>query len=396
MRKRIGRRDFLRRGTGLASMAAIPGMRPHFAPLARHTAGGPQAPAAAEAYRCTFYPFTGHPDADTCWSVSVGPDGRIYAAACAESVPGGMVKLVRYNEQKDALDYLFYLGEKVDDPGNSGRATQCKIHYSFAPSMSDGVLYMATHLSGPPIDQPAYSPWHSWHDPAALLPRLRAAGLRHAHERGALVGHADPQGGLPLPACTTRSGRPALRAELPARSLHHLRHEDPQAPRRGPDRLHQRTDAVPRQDPSRLDHRRLRPPGALQTRRRTAWSARPIRCRTTARTRPAGTACSMTWRPRRTASASMRRRGSPAPRLMRIWPQRGGVAAGRGPGPSDAGTAIPPCRRACSWITAAASCSPATASSTTSPRAGGTRSTTPCRHPTRSARGSSGGWTRRR
>jgi hypothetical protein len=24
---------------------------------------------------------------------------------------------------------------------------------------------MATHLSGPPIDQPAYSPWLSWHDP---------------------------------------------------------------------------------------------------------------------------------------------------------------------------------------------------------------------------------------
>ena len=31
--------------------------------------------------------------------------------------------------------------------------------------MADGILYMATHLSGPPIDQPAYSPWLSWHDP---------------------------------------------------------------------------------------------------------------------------------------------------------------------------------------------------------------------------------------
>src|SRR5436190_8759992 len=90
-------------------------------------------------YPTKWYPFTAHPDADTCWSLSVGPDGRIYAAACAEGVPGGVVKVVRYNEKRDDLDYLFDLAEKVGDPGNSGRASQCKIHYSFAPSMHDGV-----------------------------------------------------------------------------------------------------------------------------------------------------------------------------------------------------------------------------------------------------------------
>jgi hypothetical protein len=116
-------------------------------------------------YEVSWFQFTEHPDSDSCWSLSVGPDGRIYAAACAEGVPGGVVKLVRYNERKESLDYLFDLDEKVGDPGDSGRATQCKIHYSFAPSMHDRVLFMATHLSGPPIDQPAYSPWRSWHDP---------------------------------------------------------------------------------------------------------------------------------------------------------------------------------------------------------------------------------------
>jgi hypothetical protein len=114
--------------------------------------------------KVSWYQFTEHPDSDSCWSLSVGPDGRIYAAACAERTPGGTVQLVRYNEQTDSLDYLFDLADKVDDPPESGRATQCKIHYSFVPSMSDGVLYMATHLSGPPIDLPAYSPWGSWHD----------------------------------------------------------------------------------------------------------------------------------------------------------------------------------------------------------------------------------------
>ncbi|MCK6497317.1 hypothetical protein L6Q85_13795 [bacterium] len=113
----------------------------------------------------SWFQFTEHPDSDSCWSLSTGPDGRIYAAACAEGVPGGTVKVVRYNEKTDALDYLFDLDERVDDPRDSGRATQCKIHYSFAPSLSDGILYMATHLSGPPIDQPAYSPWRSWQDP---------------------------------------------------------------------------------------------------------------------------------------------------------------------------------------------------------------------------------------
>ncbi|HOX40283.1 MAG TPA: hypothetical protein PL033_20045 [Candidatus Brocadiia bacterium] len=116
-------------------------------------------------YKVSWYQFTQHPDSDSCWSLSVGPDGRIYAAACAEGVPGGVVKVVRYNEKTDALDYLFALDEMVDDPYDSGRATQCKIHYSFSPSMRDGIMYMATHLSGPPIDQPAYSPWLSWNDP---------------------------------------------------------------------------------------------------------------------------------------------------------------------------------------------------------------------------------------
>jgi len=150
----IGRRQFIQAGTGVLSAGAV-------------LSGG--AVAATEEYRVKWYPFTEHPDSDTCWSLSVGPDGRIYAAACAEGVPGGVVKPVRYNEQRDDLDYLFNLAEKVNDPGDSGHATQCKIHYSFAPSMSDGILYMATHLSGPPIDLPVYSPWFSWHDEKRLF-----------------------------------------------------------------------------------------------------------------------------------------------------------------------------------------------------------------------------------
>ena len=75
-------------------------------------------------YKTVWYPFTEHPDSDSCWSLSVGPDGRIYAAACCELTPGGIVKVVRYNEDTDSLDYLFDMDTVVDDPHDSGRATQ--------------------------------------------------------------------------------------------------------------------------------------------------------------------------------------------------------------------------------------------------------------------------------
>ena len=125
-------------------------------------------------YKIKYFPLTLHPHCDCCWSLSAAADGRIYIAACCEHLPGGTVKCMRYNDKSDDIDFLFDLAEEVSDPYDSGRATQCKIHYSFAPS-TDGIMYMATHLSGPPIDMPAYSPWANWNNPkrcfrgAALL-----------------------------------------------------------------------------------------------------------------------------------------------------------------------------------------------------------------------------------
>jgi len=111
-----------------------------------------------------FYRFDGYPESDSCWSLSTGPDGKIYAAACCEMSAGKSVKVVRYNEEKDSLDYLFDVAQAVNDPPDSGRATQCKIHYSFAPSRKTGIMYCASHLSGPPKGWKYFSPWESWHD----------------------------------------------------------------------------------------------------------------------------------------------------------------------------------------------------------------------------------------
>ena len=85
---RVSRRDFVKAGAGL-----LPALG---------AAAGQSGTAASGPYACKWYPFVEHPNSDTCWSLSTGPDGRIYAAACAEGVPGGTVKVMRYNEGTSA------------------------------------------------------------------------------------------------------------------------------------------------------------------------------------------------------------------------------------------------------------------------------------------------------
>ena len=216
----IDRRTFIKAGGAVAAA----GIAPALPALGSKTSTAPDRCAQGEVdsavsgeapYPSKWYPFTQHPDSDSCWALSVGPDGRIYASACAEGVSGGIVKPTRYNEERDSLDYLFDLPKAVDDPPDSGRATQCKIHYSFVPSMHDGVLYMATHLSAPPIDLPTYSPWYSWHDEKrcfrgsaliafdtrtdqvlwwdTLIPKEGCRCLLHDEERGLLYAMSYPR-----------------------------------------------------------------------------------------------------------------------------------------------------------------------------------------------------------
>ncbi len=124
-----------------------------------------------------FHRFDDYPVSDSCWSLSTGPDGRIYAAACCEISPGKSVKVVRYDETNDSLQWLFDVAQAAGDPPDSGRATQCKIHYSFAPSHKSGIMYCASHLSGPPVGWKFFSPWASWHD------------ARHAFRGAALIAY---------------------------------------------------------------------------------------------------------------------------------------------------------------------------------------------------------------
>ena len=380
------RREFLKGGAGVAmAMLAEPAVSVIASPKV-----DPLKPHGKSNYPTFWYPFTGHPDADTCWSLSVGPDGRIYAAACAESVPGGVVEARRATTSStDTLDYLFSLDEMVDDPGDSGRATQCKIHYSFAPSMADGVLYMATHLSGPPIDQPAYSPWLSWHDPKrcfrgsallafdtkndkvlwwdTLIPKEGCRCLLHDEERHLLYALSYPRDHFIIYDTKTRTRRDLGRiGSINAQTLFldrkhrvwttddygHLVRYDPEK-----DRLERSPFVLPHNPQFQTGWHSVfydvaaAPDGECVYRRHLDRPAAPDAHLAATKANGRG---SRTWARRRRI----------ATRLSR-WTPLPTIAAG--------------------W------CLPATASCITSRRAGAIRFTIPCREPSTSARASCGG-----
>lgn len=118
----------------------------------------------------TFHAFDAVPVSDSCWSLSTGPDGRIYAAVCTEMVGGVGAYIARYDEEKDGVEYLVDVAEAVGQPPDSGLPTQCKIHYSFAPSPRTGLLYAATHLSGPAKGKLWCMPLNEWGDPSRAFP----------------------------------------------------------------------------------------------------------------------------------------------------------------------------------------------------------------------------------
>lgn len=112
-----------------------------------------------------FIPFDKLPYADTCWSLIEGPDERAYIAACCERSSGGTVFVLRYDPRTEQLEYLIDVAEAVGCSPADGRATQCKIHYSMVID-DDGIMYGATHLSGPALGEVSYNPWASFDDPA--------------------------------------------------------------------------------------------------------------------------------------------------------------------------------------------------------------------------------------
>ena len=107
--------------------------------------------------------FTELPVHDTTWALNAGPDGCAYVGACCEHLGGVAAVVMRYKVD-GTRQALIDMGEAACQPADNGRATQCKVHDALLVD-DDGVMYAATHLSGPPLGQMIYNPWGNWGDP---------------------------------------------------------------------------------------------------------------------------------------------------------------------------------------------------------------------------------------
>ena len=116
-----------------------------------------------------WLPFEELPLHDSTWSLCTGIDGMIYIGACGEMVGGLSVFILRYDPVKRKLDYLVEVAPALGERPDNGRATQSKIHYCMLPG-SDGLLYCATHASGPPLGHPMWRPWNTWDDETVRFP----------------------------------------------------------------------------------------------------------------------------------------------------------------------------------------------------------------------------------
>lgn len=116
-----------------------------------------------------YLPFKELPLHDSTWGLCTGADGNIYIGACGENTGGLSVFILRYRPETRELEYLIEVGPEVGEPPDNGHATQAKIHYCLLPG-SDGLLYCATHASGPPWGDPIWRPWNCWDDTKRLFP----------------------------------------------------------------------------------------------------------------------------------------------------------------------------------------------------------------------------------
>lgn len=116
-----------------------------------------------------WLPFELLPMHDSTWGLCTGVDGKIYIGACGEMIGGLSVFILSYDPVAEKLTYHVEVAPAIGEPPDNGRATQSKIHYCMIGG-SDGLIYCATHASGPPLGHPIWRPWNSWDDEKMRFP----------------------------------------------------------------------------------------------------------------------------------------------------------------------------------------------------------------------------------
>ncbi|MCK4308162.1 hypothetical protein KAW50_08065 [candidate division WOR-3 bacterium] len=110
---------------------------------------------------------------DTCWSLITGADGKVYIGVCGEMTGGMSAYVVSYDPETEKVEYLLEVAEVLGILPNNGEATHAKVHFCLL-SDDEGILYAATHCTGPPSGDVIWRPWNCWSHP---VKHFRGSGI---------------------------------------------------------------------------------------------------------------------------------------------------------------------------------------------------------------------------
>ena len=101
---------------------------------------------------------------DTCWSLITGADGKMYIGVCGEMTGGLSAYIASYDPETEKVEYLLEVEKVLGIPEDSGEAAHAKVHFCLL-SDDEGILYAATHCTGPPLGDVIWRPWNCWSHP---------------------------------------------------------------------------------------------------------------------------------------------------------------------------------------------------------------------------------------
>lgn len=133
------------------------------------------------------------PNHDSLWAVHAGSDGNIYFSSCSEG-RASSAHLLRYDFRENRLWDLLDIGELSDDPFDSGRVPQSKIHTCLRET-TDGYLYGVSHCTAPHFGEKLFEVNGTLGDPVFGYRGSQMFRVRMATGEAEYVGTAIPYEG---------------------------------------------------------------------------------------------------------------------------------------------------------------------------------------------------------
>ena len=153
-----------------------------------------------------YFTFYDHPENDTCWSLTMGTDKKVYIGLCMEFTSGGIAQLYNFDTEKEKLNHILDISEITGDYPESGRATQGKIHFSLCPT-SDLKMYGSTHATAAPAGAPFWDPYAMMNDGYKYFDGAHLYYYDSTNGNIVDFGIIAPRQGVPLLVVDENSGR---------------------------------------------------------------------------------------------------------------------------------------------------------------------------------------------